>query len=269
MKIEQFITTLKNNPVRIYDTEQDNTPIVFKGKGVTIPSELHTKSIIEMKLSVVNNVPTVDLYCANRMPRKSHLGEETITKTGHKITIVKHESMKNINVQFEDGTVLENQTYAKFKNGTIFHPIDDKNHKKKASDFYTKKNERIGMSIEQNGKIITIIDYITAQNMTVQSEDGKITYNVTWQQFKNKNIPTLILSEYSWQLIDEYGKKTNLTYDEALDICQNKDEIPQNEKWRKQRIAFMFGWSHNRHIIKEMPVKINKSNYKLQRVYKY
>ena len=51
------------------------------------------------------------------------------------------------------------------------------------------KNERIGEKrINSNGFIMTLIDYIDCNNVTIQFEDGEIVYNKYYYNFKKGNI---------------------------------------------------------------------------------
>ena len=51
------------------------------------------------------------------------------------------------------------------------------------------KNERVGeRRVNSNGFIMTLIDYIDCNNVTVQFEDGEIVYNKYYHNFKKGNI---------------------------------------------------------------------------------
>ena len=42
---------------------------------------------------------------------------------GMETTIIRYNTAKDIDIRFEDGTVVEHRTYNSFKNGTIAHPL--------------------------------------------------------------------------------------------------------------------------------------------------
>ena len=46
-------------------------------------------------------------------------GEVNIAKNGLKMTIIDYRFSKDIDIQFEDGTIVKNKTYQSFKKGTI------------------------------------------------------------------------------------------------------------------------------------------------------
>lgn len=47
------------------------------------------------------------------------IGEESYSADGKRIKIIKYKGSKNITVQFEDGQILQRQSYNKFKNHKI------------------------------------------------------------------------------------------------------------------------------------------------------
>ena len=51
------------------------------------------------------------------------VGETNINSQGEKMTIIAYRNYENIDIQFEDGTVVCHKTYGNFKNGKIKHPI--------------------------------------------------------------------------------------------------------------------------------------------------
>ena len=100
-------------------------------------------------------------------------GETNINNNGIKMTIITYRGSNDIDIQFEDGTIVYNKQYGEFKRGKIKHPT-------------LIANNRIGeTSIAKNGMKMTIIMYRSADNIDIQFEDGTITYNKTYKAFKN------------------------------------------------------------------------------------
>ena len=122
MKIEQFITTLKDNPVKIYDDDKKDCPLIYEGPGKDIPPKYHTKSILAMNLGLDNNEPVILLHCVDNLSRKAHIGKKNVSYTGRNMTIVDYESNANITVQFDDGVILKKQKLDAFRTGHIQHP---------------------------------------------------------------------------------------------------------------------------------------------------
>lgn len=253
MKIEQFITTLKDNPVKLYDDDKDNSPLIYKGPGKDIPPKYHTKSILAMNLGLDNNKPVILLHCVDNLARKAHIGNKNVSYTGRNMTIVDYESNANITVQFDDGVILKKQKLDAFRTGHIQHPDDDESYQQQASN---KKNERIGLSFKQTNGTFTIIDYITSDDMTVRFDDGTVVYGVSWNQIKNGTVQKLDLNAFEWTITDQYDVSKNITWEEALHYCE-QDDIPSGDRWRKRRISFLFRPSHSWRIFLRIMYKGN------------
>ena len=50
------------------------------------------------------------------------IGEESISTNGQKMKIIAYRSCKDIDIQFEDGTIIYNKMYRDFQTGNIFNP---------------------------------------------------------------------------------------------------------------------------------------------------
>ena len=100
------------------------------------------------------------------LPKEQRLGQIGINNQGLKMTIIKYKNSKDINVQFEDGTIVENRTYDSFKKGNIANL----NYKHSLNLI----NDRIGeVSINNQGLKMIIIDYRSANDIDIQFERDK------------------------------------------------------------------------------------------------
>ena len=52
---------------------------------------------------------------------KNRLGETRVMNCGMEATIIRYENSRDIDVRFEDGTMVENKAYSSFKKGEIVH----------------------------------------------------------------------------------------------------------------------------------------------------
>ena len=103
-------------------------------------------------------------------------GETKIMNCGFNATIIEYINGDNITVQFEDGVVIKNREYKEFKHGAIKHPS--------LSKYFS--NLRVGEERMMNcGLKAKIIQYDSADNITVQFEDGTIKSNKRYVEFKN------------------------------------------------------------------------------------
>ena len=110
-------------------------------------------------------------YCKHRV------GETNIANNGMKMTIIKYRKSYDIDIQFEDGTIVYNKKYSAFKRGVIKHPNIDAQNVKIVT-------ERTGKTRMMNcGLKATIINYHNCDNIDVQFEDGTIVYNRSYHTF--------------------------------------------------------------------------------------
>ena len=115
------------------------------------------------------------------------IGEESISTNGQKMKIIAYRSTNDIDVQFEDGNIVKNKSYAHFKEGKI-------------SQMSLNKEKRLGETkIMKCGKKATIIKYNNAHDLTIKFEDGVIVKHKYYTDFANGLIkhPNISTSEYA------------------------------------------------------------------------
>ena len=105
---------------------------------------------------------------------QTHVGEKVFSKTYQMyMTIIAWKGTLDIDVQFEDGTIVTNQHYSSFKSKNIKYP-----------NFF--KKQKVGLiKTMKCGMNATIIDYENSNNITVQFEDGTIRENVSLRAFNS------------------------------------------------------------------------------------
>ena len=100
-----------------------------------------------------------------------HLGEIVISKLGQKMELIAYRSGLDIDVKFDDGTVVEHCQYFNFKRGLIKNP----NHN--YYDIVKQKNriDNIGKETIDlvTGQKVKIIEYNDHKNIVVEFEDGR------------------------------------------------------------------------------------------------
>jgi hypothetical protein len=110
--------------------------------------------------------------------KEQRLGQSVIARNGQKMTIVCWRSSKDIDVCFEDGTLVQHKPYSVFKTGEIRNPNVNCNGKR-----------RIGQTNKsKDGLIMTIIAYRNKYDLDVQFEDGVIVTNKTYSNFLKGSI---------------------------------------------------------------------------------
>lgn len=115
------------------------------------------------------NCPTV------RVPKNNRTGETITSNCGQKMTIIAYRNCADIDVQFEDGTVIKNKTYKAFSKGAITNPELQK----------AFRMSKIGeTSRANNGQMMTIIAYKNANNIDVRFEDNTVVKKTRYPYFK-------------------------------------------------------------------------------------
>jgi hypothetical protein len=106
---------------------------------------------------------------------KDRTGETNIATNGQVMTIVRYNSATDLDIQFEDGTIVYNKEYAQFKRGYIKNP----NH----------MHNSIGeVVLATNGQKMQLIKYRDTSDVDVQFEDGTVVYHKHYNAFKKGTV---------------------------------------------------------------------------------
>ena len=106
------------------------------------------------------------------------LGETRMMNCGMEATIIRYGGATDIDVRFEDGTVVKNRWYGNFKKGTIANP-----------NIKTSAKVRLGETRMMNcGMEATIIRYGNTGDIDVRFEDGAVAKNKAYGEFKRGKI---------------------------------------------------------------------------------
>ena len=140
-----------------------------------------------------------------------HTGATNVAKNGMKITVVAYRLWNDIDVLFEDGTLVTHKTYRHFTLGNIRHPDPEKRARKKAVP------KHIGESnTARNGMQMTIITYRRAIDIDIQFEDGYISKDKMYSSFINGYIshkwPYIIGNIQLEKIAYKYNNEINYEY---------------------------------------------------------
>lgn len=100
------------------------------------------------------------------------IGQTKMSNCGQLMTLIKYDDSMNIDVQFEDGTVVRNKTYKNFRTGSIRNP--------NCHIGEVKKNNR--------GQIMTVVQQHKNGKVSVKFEDGTLVENKSYANFKDGHI---------------------------------------------------------------------------------
>ena len=109
------------------------------------------------------------------------LGERAIMKNGQQATIIAYRGAADIDIQFDDGTVVERRACNEFKRRNIRNPQ------------YNPPNpvaaKRIGETrTMSNGQKATIVQYRTSTDIDILFEDGCLREHVRYPHFQSGKI---------------------------------------------------------------------------------
>ena len=177
----------------------------------------------EAKIPIVKEIPKDDIllnfahecYGYNHSNRK---GTTLMMNCGMKATILEYRNRTNIDVQFEDGTIVKHREFKDFQKGQIANPNQVKEKKKttKCKKKITKRNpfkEREGMSLTMNcGMKATIIEYHNSHDIDIQFEDGTIAKHRNFGSFKKGQIanPNQVKEREGMTLMMNCGMKATI-----------------------------------------------------------
>lgn len=109
----------------------------------------------------------------------NRLSETREMNCGMNATIIYYNGCNDINIMFEDGTIVKNKTYKQFKNGSI---------RNENFPFTSKRgipsNKRVGISkVMKNGMECKIIKYRNSLDIDVEFENGIIREHMRYDHF--------------------------------------------------------------------------------------
>ena len=124
---------------------------------------------------------------AIRNPNKYHtlvkrksdvrIGETNRSSCGLMMTIIAYRSAKDMDIKFEDGTVVEHVWYNRFLTGNIKHPIAGKD------------GVRLGLeNVNNKGRKMKIVGYRNSGDIDIEFEDGTVVTNTSYYTFKSGSI---------------------------------------------------------------------------------
>ena len=129
------------------------------------------------------------------------IGEINTSNRGQKMKIVGYRKSTDIDILFEDGTLVEHKQYHDFLNGKIRNP-NFKGAIKRIEQMHLGET-----NLASNGQKMTIIAYRKNNDIDIQFEDGVIVKKARYNEFKNGYIknPNVPLKRHSDKRIKEYG----------------------------------------------------------------
>ena len=156
------------------------------------------------------------------------VGETRVMKCGMEAIIIRYGGATDIDVRFEDGTVVKNRWYGNFKKGEIANP-----------NIKTFTEVRLGETRMMNcGMEATIIRYGGATDIDVRFEDGAVAKNKAYGEFKKGGIAhpsTTAKARLGETRMMKCGMKaTIIRYENAddINICFEDGKVVEHKTYR-------------------------------------
>lgn len=157
----------------------------------------------------------------------NRIGEVSYASSGEKMTIIAYRNNADIDIVFEDGTIVKHKTYQQFKLGKI-----------KNRNYY--KNKRIGETVvlsRYRNISAEIIDYKDAKNITVYIKDLDeiITTNYTSfskAEIRPKNYKTICNRGISSKPDTESRRDALITWRSMMERCYSEVHLNKNETYK-------------------------------------
>lgn len=148
------------------------------------------------------------------MQRKDRTGETNVNKIGLNMTIIKYRYANDIDIRFDDGSIVEHKYYSHFKSGSVLHPSQNIHdsvsaYAKRKSRRY--KNKYIGQKKAMNcGNTCEITEYESSKKITVTFEKTGSTVTTSLKRFREGSIqdPDLDVTQLTQNRQKRLGRKT-------------------------------------------------------------
>lgn len=128
--------------------------------------------------------------------KENRIGQKQIMNCGMECEIIEYNNCDDITVKFEDGTIVKNKKYDKFKKGRI----KNKNIKKDYSNKIGEKN------YNKDGIEMIIIEFFNPKNITIKLKDDRIIYNKSYYDFKKGTIKICGKNKIGEKNINKYNE---------------------------------------------------------------
>ena len=169
------------------------------------------KSYYAFKQGKIRNVNAVSVTTA-----KENVGESNTALNGQTMKIIAWRGFHDIDVQFEDGTIVTQKRYDHFKHGYIVNP----NCSNKTPD---PKN-RVGQTNKaKNGLMMTIETYRSATDLDVRFENGTLVQHRAYKEFMSGSIGCPGYGRYADKMSKYLGKQMMASNGQLMEIIGGTD----------------------------------------------
>lgn len=136
-----------------------------------------------------NVLPNYELEGEKKQPKSLIVGEIKTMNCGMNATVLEDNRYKNITIQFEDGTIVENCRRDKFLEGKIANPTLKREKTTPKERKEPKEKSYVGKTAIMNcGLRATVIEDFGCNDISIQFEDGLVKKHCRRDKFRDGNI---------------------------------------------------------------------------------
>lgn len=185
-----------------------------------------------------------------------YVGQSVIASNGQKMTLIAYNGNHDVNVQFEDGTIVKHRTYNAFTKGIIQNP--------NYTTFQKMNDTHIGeTNIASNGLKMEIIKYRNYNDIDVRFEDGVVVKHKNMLHFRDGHIkhPDINIRLKSFHIGEQNINKDGISmeiieYNKCDDITVKFETgyITQHkayDRYKKHRIIHPFPYQMDNILIEK------------------
>ena len=160
----------------------------------------------------------------NPNAQHTRVGETNVMRNGLKATITEYRNSGDMDVEFEDGSIRKNVSYAHFKEGKISLKSVEEKSKKYAAD-------RIGERKLMNcGQWCEITEYFAAHDITVKFDSGTILKKKYYTDFSRGMIVDPNSQRQLTEKQQAVRKQNSIKKEERLKELQKEKELKSSER---------------------------------------
>ena len=133
----------------------------------------------------------------DKQTKTERVGEVRRANNGQLMKIIGYKNANNIDIQFEDGTIVKDRTYKMFKKGGIKNPniTDRRKRRVSGTDILLSEYRLHEVNTASNGQEMKIIHYRDVNDIDIQFEDGTIVRHKAYGEFKDGYIKNPSVTE--------------------------------------------------------------------------
>lgn len=186
-KEKRMLSVLEQHEIDTYNVPVTDTKMYDVSDRMTQLQKIYDHHLVVVWYD--NVLPNYELPGEQKAPQPLTVGETKTMNCGMSATVLADNGYKDVTVQFEDGTIVENCLRDKFREGKITNP--SLRQEKAAPKVRKEPREKsyVGKTAVMNcGLRATVIEDFGCNDITIQFEDGLIKKHCRRDKFRDGNI---------------------------------------------------------------------------------